>query len=187
MSSPPLSLQLYSLSSLTFGSIVVLWFTSLVVILIHELGHGFACKYFGGEVHEMGFMLMYFQPAFYCNVNDAWSFPAVRARLWVTAAGGWIQLVVASLAAVVWYIAQPGTLMSEIAVAAMIVGGATTLVTNANPLLPLDGYFALTDWLEIPNLRGRALAYFGWWVRRHVLACGIAGAHRRPIVRSACS
>ena len=161
--------QLYSLRTITFGSIVLLWLTGLVVILIHELGHGFTCKYFGGEVHEMGFMLMYFQPAFYCNVNDAWSFPALRARLWVTAAGGWIQLVVASIAAIVWYVATPGTLASEAAVAAMIVGGATTLVTNANPLLPLDGYFALTDWLEIPNLRIRAREYFSWWVRRHVL------------------
>jgi len=85
------------------------------------------------------------------------------------AAGGWIQLVVASIAAIVWYVATPGTLASEAAVAAMIVGGATTLVTNANPLLPLDGYFALTDWLEIPNLRIRAREYFAWWVRRHVL------------------
>ena len=161
--------QLYSLHNITFGSIVVLWLTGLVVILIHELGHGFTCKYFGGEVHEMGFMLIYFQPAFYCNVNDAWSFPTLRARLWVTAAGGWIQIVVASLAAMLWYVATPGTLASEVAVAAMIVGGATTMITNANPLLPLDGYFALTDWLEIPNLRIRAKEYFGWWVRRHVL------------------
>jgi putative peptide zinc metalloprotease protein len=161
--------QLYSLHNITFGSIVVLWLTGLVVILIHELGHAFTCKYFGGEVHEMGFMLIYFQPAFYCNVNDAWSFPALRARLWVTAAGGWIQLVAASVAAMVWYVATPGTLASEAAVAAMIVGGATTLITNANPLLPLDGYFALTDWLEIPNLRIRAREYFAWWVRRHVL------------------
>jgi multidrug efflux pump subunit AcrA (membrane-fusion protein) len=161
--------QLYSLSTITFGSIVVLWFTGLVVILIHELGHGYTCKYFGGEVHEMGLMLIYFQPAFYCNVNDAWSFPTLRARLWVTAAGGWIQLVAASVAAMVWYVARPGTLASEAAVAAMIVGGATTIITNANPLLPLDGYFALTDWLEIPNLRIRAREYFAWWVRRHVL------------------
>ena len=161
--------QLYSLHNITLGSIVVLWLTGLVVILIHELGHGFTCKYFGGEVHEMGFMLIYFQPAFYCNVNDAWSFPTLRARLWVTAAGGWIQVVVASLAAMLWYVATPGTLASEVAVAAMIVGGATTMITNANPLLPLDGYFALTDWLEIPNLRIRAKEYFGWWVRRHAL------------------
>jgi multidrug efflux pump subunit AcrA (membrane-fusion protein) len=161
--------ELYSIRNLTLGSVIVLWLTGLVVILIHELGHGYTCKYFGGEVHEMGFMLIYFQPAFYCNVNDAWSFPALRARLWVTAAGSWIQLVVASVAAMVWYVVRPGTLASELAVAAMLIGGATTIVTNANPLIPLDGYFALTDWLEIPNLRVRALGYLSWWTRRHVL------------------
>jgi multidrug efflux pump subunit AcrA (membrane-fusion protein) len=161
--------QLYSFSNLTFGAVVVLWCTALAVILIHELGHAFTCKYFGGEVHEMGFMLMYFQPAFYCNVNDAWSFPEVRSRLWVTAAGGWIQFVTAGLAALVWAIARPGTLAAEIAVAAMLIGGATTILTNMNPLIPLDGYFALTDWLEIPNLRQRALTYVAWWVRRHAL------------------
>src|SRR5687767_8326105 len=113
--------ELYSFSTITFGTIVVVWLTGLVVILVHELGHAFTCKHFGGEVHEMGFMLIYLQPAFYCNVNDAWSFPTLRARLWVTAAGSWIQLVVAGLAAVVWFVAQPGTLVSEVAVAAMIV------------------------------------------------------------------
>ena len=159
----------YTLSTITFGTVVIVWLTGLVVVLIHELGHGYACKYFGGEVHELGVMLVYFQPAFYCNVNDAWSFPALRSRLWVTAAGGWIQFVIAGIGAIVWLTAQPGTLASQIAVATIIVGGATTLVTNANPLLPLDGYFALIDWLEIPNLRTRAQAYFGWWVRRHVL------------------
>lgn len=157
-----------SLHAITLGNIVILWLTGAVVILIHELGHGFACKYFGGEVRELGFMLLYLQPAFYCNVSDAWSFPERRARLWVTAAGSWIQLVVAALAALVWAVVEPGTLVARIAMAAMLVGGVTTLFTNANPLLPLDGYFALTDWLEIPNLRQRALAHFRWWVRVRV-------------------
>jgi hypothetical protein len=159
----------YSWHALTLGNVIVLWLTGALVILIHELGHGYACKHYGGEVRELGFMLIYFQPAFYCNVSDAWSFPERRARLWVTAAGGWIQLVVASLAALVWWAAAPGTLAANVAVAAMLVGGATTILTNANPLLPLDGYFALTDWLEIPNLRLRAFAHFRWWVRRTVL------------------
>jgi multidrug efflux pump subunit AcrA (membrane-fusion protein) len=160
---------LYAPANVTVGTAVVLWCTLMVVTFIHEIGHGFACKHFGGEVHEMGFMVLYFQPAFYCNVNDAWSFTSLGARLWVTAAGGWIELVVTSLAAIVWTIAQPGTLASEIAITTMLLGGVTAILTNANPLLPLDGYFALTDWLEIPNLRLRALAYFGWWVRRYVL------------------
>ena len=159
----------YSLHTITVANVVVLWVTGAAVILIHELGHGYACKYFGGEVRELGFMLIYFQPAFYCNVSDAWSFPERRARLWVTAAGGWIQLVVASVAAIVWWAAAPNTLVANVAVAAMLVGGASTILTNANPLLPLDGYFALTDWMEIPNLRLRAVAHFRWWLQHYLL------------------
>ncbi|HET9799290.1 MAG TPA: hypothetical protein VFP90_14930, partial [Gemmatimonadaceae bacterium] len=113
----------FSWHALTLGNVIVLWLTGALVILIHELGHGYACKHFGGEVRELGFMLIYFQPAFYCNVSDAWSFPERRARLWVTAAGGWIQLVVASVAALVWWAAAPGTLAANVAVAAMLVGG----------------------------------------------------------------
>jgi putative peptide zinc metalloprotease protein len=105
----------YSLHSLTVGSIAVFIVAALVIVLIHELGHAFTCKYFGGEVHELGFMLLYFQPAFYCNVSDAWSFPERRARLWVTAAGTWIQLLMASLAAIVWWAAAPGTLVADAA------------------------------------------------------------------------
>ena len=158
----------YSLHNLTFGRVLLFWVMAAVVILFHELGHGYTCKYFGGEVRELGFMLLYFQPAFFCNVSDAWSFPERRARLWVTAAGTWIQLVMASLAAIVWWAAAPGTVVAAAAIAVMVVGGVTTVLTNANPLLPLDGYFALSDWLEISNLRHRAFAHFRWWVQQKV-------------------
>jgi len=161
--------SMYSLTTIGVASIAVFWITTIGVVLIHELGHGFTCKYYGGEVHELGFMLLYFQPAFYCDVSDAWSFPARGARLWVTAAGSWIQLVVTSIAALVWWAAAPDTLVAQVCVAAMLIGGAMTLFTNMNPLLPLDGYFALTDWLEIPNLRHRAFAHVGWWFQRRVL------------------
>jgi len=158
----------YSLHNITFADIVILWVVGGAVILIHELGHGYACKYFGGEVRELGFMLLYLQPAFYCNVSDAWSFRERSSRLWVTAAGSWIQLVIASIAALVWWAVAPGTFVARVALAAMLVGGMTTLFTNANPLLPLDGYFALADWLEIPNLRHRAFAHFSWWAKRNI-------------------
>ena len=161
--------NLMHLSGYTWGSFLLLYGTALVIIAIHELGHGFTCKYFGGQVHEMGAMLIYFQPAFYCNVNDAWTFPELKARLWVTAAGSWIQLVLAAVAAIVWWVAAPGTVVSHIALNAVIVGGVTTILANANPLIPLDGYYALSDWLEIPNLRSRAFGYLTWLVRRRVL------------------
>lgn len=161
--------QLTDVGSYTAAHAVLFWCTLLTIILIHELGHGITCKYYGGEVHEMGFMLLYFQPAFFANVNDAWTFPDLRARLAVTAAGSWIEAVVASIAGIVWWIAEPGTLVSQVSLLAFLVGGVFSALTNANPLMPLDGYFALSDWLEIPNLRHRALAHIGWIVRRHVL------------------
>ena len=154
---------------LGFKDLAVLYLTALVVIAIHELGHAYTCKHFGGKVHEMGAMLIYFEPAFYCNVNDAWTFPELRARLWVTAAGSWIQMIVASLAAIVWWAVAPGTLLSQVALAAVVIGGFTTVLMNVNPLIPLDGYYALSDWLEVPNLRQRSFAHLTWVVRSKIL------------------
>lgn len=164
----------YAPQNVTLASLVLLWLTAGVVLLIHELGHGLTCKYYGGEVRELGFMFLYFQPAFYCNVSDAWSFPERRARHWVTAAGSWIDVVLASVAALVWVSVAPGTLIAELSVATMLMAGVTTMLANLNPLLPLDGYFALSDWLEIPNLRHRAFGHFTWWIRRHVFGLQLA-------------
>jgi putative peptide zinc metalloprotease protein len=166
-------LDVADLSRLSAGRVATYVIVTLLVTLVHELGHAFTCKHHGGNVRELGFMLVYLQPAFYCNVNDAWGFPSLRARLWVTAAGMWIQMVVAGVAAVAWWLAAPGTLLSEVMLAAMIAGGLTSVLTNANPLLPLDGYFALTDWLNIPNLRQRGLAWADWWVRHRVLGLDV--------------
>ncbi len=167
-------------SEYTLGRILAFWVTGMTTLAIHELGHGVACKHYGGHVHEMGAMLIYFEPAFYCNVNDAWTFPERKARLWVTAAGGWIQLLIASLAAWVWVVTRPETLVHEVAFAAMVVGGLFTLIANANPLLPLDGYFALGDWMEMPNLRQRGAAMAGWWVKRHLLRLDVPEPAAEP-------
>ncbi len=146
----------------------VFWLSGTAIIVIHELGHGLTCKYFGGKVHEIGAMLFYFQLAFFCNVNDAWTFPERRARLWVTAAGAWIQLVVASIAAMVWWAATPGSMLAYAAFAGVFTGGIATVLMNANPLIPLDGYYALSDYLEVPNLRQRAFAHIGWLLKTRI-------------------
>ncbi len=150
-------------------NLLLLWVTGLTVIGIHELAHGYTCKYFGGQVHEIGAMLFYFEPAFFCNVNDAWTFPELRARLWVTAAGSWAQMVVASVAAIVWWAVAPDTVISTVALSAVLMGGITSVLMNLNPLVPLDGYYALSDWLEVPNLRQRAMAYLSWAFQTRVL------------------
>jgi putative peptide zinc metalloprotease protein len=149
----------------SLGDYVMIWAATTLIIAVHELAHGYTCKHFGGEVHEIGVMMFYFDLAFFCNVNDAWTFPELKSRLWVTAAGSWIEMVLASLAAIVWWVATPGTFASDAALAIFLVGGLAAVLVNLNPLIPLDGYYALSDWLEVPNLRRRAFAHLTWTIK----------------------
>src|SRR5262245_14771281 len=153
----------------SLGYYVLIWAVTTFIIAVHELAHGYTCKHFGGEVHEIGVMMFYFDIAFFCNVNDAWTFPELKSRLWVTAAGSWIEMVVAGIAAIVWWAAEPGTFLSNVSLAVFLVGGIAAVVVNLNPLLPLDGYYALSDWLEVPNLRGRAFGHLSWVIKTRLL------------------
>jgi putative peptide zinc metalloprotease protein len=165
-------LALFDPASYTLGFVATLYITTAAILVIHELGHGLTCKHFGGEVHEIGAMILYFSPGMFCNVSDAWTFERKSHRLWVTFAGSWIQLLVATLAAVVWLAVEPGTAAHRIAFVAMLVGGVYTVLLNLNPLIPLDGYYALMDWLEIPNLRARSFDYLAASLRRSLLDPG---------------
>lgn len=130
--------------------------TLLVVTLLHECAHGLTCKHYGGEVHEIGFLLIYFMPAFYCNVSDAWLLGQKRQRLAVTFAGGYFELFLWSLAAFVWRLTLQDTLVNYLAWVVVSVSGVRVLF-NFTPFIKLDGYYLLSDALDIPNLRQRAL------------------------------
>jgi multidrug efflux pump subunit AcrA (membrane-fusion protein) len=132
---------------------------SLIVIAIHELGHGLTCKKFGGHVHEIGFLLMYFTPCFYCNVNDAWLFERRSERLWVTIAGGYIELFVGALATFVWWLTAPGHPVNVLAFQTALVASVAAVGVNLNPLIKLDGYYGLSDYLGMPNLREHSFRY----------------------------
>src|SRR5947207_3505412 len=123
--------RLYRLSALPLFAAIV-----LLVGSAHEFAHGLTCKYFGGEVHEMGVMLIYFQPALYCNVSDAWLFPDQRRRLWVGLAGPLFELFLWSLATIVWRASEAGGGAHALAYMVMTASGVKTLI-NFNPLLKL--------------------------------------------------
>jgi putative peptide zinc metalloprotease protein len=161
--------ELYNPANFTPALLGSIYLVGTVIFLIHEFGHGLTCKRFGGEVHEMGAMLFYFSPAFFCNVNDAWMFEKRAHRLWVTFAGGWIQLLVAAVAGFIWISTEPGTLVHRVAFLSTLLGGGLSILINFNPLIPLDGYYAAVDWLDMPNLRPRAFATLGALLKRHVL------------------
>jgi putative peptide zinc metalloprotease protein len=149
---------LFSMSSLlSLYSLPLLIVVVFAVVTIHEFGHGLALKYFGGKVEEMGFMLIYFMPAFYCNVSDAWMLKK-RERLLVSLAGGYVQIFIWALATIVWRILAPETLLSQICTIIIAFSGIQTLF-NFIPLIRMDGYYMLSDYVEVSNLRQKSLAY----------------------------
>jgi RND family efflux transporter MFP subunit len=142
--------------ALHWQTLVLAWVALVAATTCHEFAHGLTCKHHGGEVHEVGILLMYFMPCFYCNVSDAWLFKERWKRLLVTFAGGYCDLVVWSLSVFVWRVSLPGTTINHIAWVVMTVCGGRVLI-NCNPLLKLDGYYLLGDATGMPNLmqRGR--------------------------------
>lgn len=133
---------------------------ALITVGLHEFAHGLTCRFFGGEVHEIGFLLIYFQPALYCNVSDAWLFPEKSKRLWVSFAGPYFELFVWAIAVLVWRASEPGTTINQCAMMITAISGFKTLL-NFNPLIKLDGYYILSDALEISNLRAKAFRSVG--------------------------
>jgi putative peptide zinc metalloprotease protein len=161
--------QIFSLYSIPLILVV-----AFAVMTIHEFAHGLTLKHFGGRVEEMGLLFLYFIPAFYCNVNDAWLL-SKRRRIAVSFAGGYAQLVVWAWAAILWRLLAPETLGSRICLIAIAFSGILTLF-NFNPLIRLDGYYMLSDYLETPNLRPKAFRYLKRKVSGWLIGVGSRGA-----------
>jgi multidrug efflux pump subunit AcrA (membrane-fusion protein) len=153
---------------LSLHGLFFIWIVAFTVTTMHEFSHGLTCCHFGGKVKEVGFMLIYFNPAFYCDVSDSWMFPSKRHRMWVTFAGGYFQLIFWGLCTMIWRITDDHTFINDTVLVVIVFAGLQTLF-NFNPLIKLDGYYMLSDYLEIPNLRVKASASFWNWV---------AGKHR---------
>ena len=148
-------------------NLMLLWLTYPVVKLCHELGHAYAVKRGGGEVHELGIMFLVFAPVPYVDASASTAFRSKWRRMGVAAAGILVELFLAALAMFVWRAAEPGAIRS-MAYNVMLIGGISTLVFNGNPLLRFDGYYILSDLLEIPNLGQRSGEYLAYLVKRHV-------------------
>ena len=147
-------------------SLVLAWLTFVSIVVGHEFSHGLTCKYFGGRVHEVGMLLIFLQPGMYCNVSDAWLFPEKSKRLLVTLAGAWFEIFCWAVATLVWRVTDPATLLNYLAMVVATTLGIKSLF-NLNPLIKLDGYYLLSDYLEIPNLRRNAFTHMARsWKRR---------------------
>ncbi|OLD43400.1 MAG: hypothetical protein AUI55_02235 [Gemmatimonadetes bacterium 13_1_40CM_2_70_7] len=148
-------------------NLLMLWLVYPVVKALHELGHAYATKKWGGEVHEIGIMLLVLTPVPYVDASASWGFRDKGKRMVVGAAGILVELFLGALALFVWLNVESGAVRA-VAYNVMLITGVSTVLFNGNPLLRFDGYYVLADAIEIPNLGTRANKYLGYLFQRYV-------------------
>ena len=139
-----------------------------VLKVLHELGHGWVAKRFGCNIREMGVMLLVGVPVPYVDASASAALPGKWRRAAVAFAGIAVELGLAAAAMLVWAEAAPG-LLRAVAFNVVVIGGVSTVLVNGNPLLRFDGYYVLSDLVEVPNLAQRGGQFWGYLANRFVL------------------
>jgi putative peptide zinc metalloprotease protein len=161
--------EFYNFTHKTFADIVQFWVLLFVLGFIHESAHGLTCKHYGGEVHSMGLLFMYLVPCFFVDVTETWVSATKVQRLATIIAGIWIELVVCGFAIIVWINTPPGQWLHELTYKVILLTGVAVVVMNINPLLKIDGYYFLTEFIGIPDLKERSTAFVSGWVQKRIL------------------
>ena len=165
---------------LAVHNLFILWLAFPVIKALHELGHASATKAGGGEVHDMGLILLVLIPVPYVEASAATVFKSKYQRAVVGAAGMIVEVFIAALAFYLWMLIEPGE-MRAILFNVMLIAGVSTLAFNGNPLLRYDGYYILSDLIEMPNLAVRSLRYWEYLIKRYLI--GIADAEQPQATR----
>lgn len=149
----------------TAGRLLTLGFTWCVLKVLHELGHGFSCKWFGGRVTDAGMAFILFAPVAFTDVSSSNAFPLKRQRVTVALAGMIVELSAAAIAVLIWYLSDSPEVRRG-AVDAVLMASITSLAFNANPLMRFDGYYVLVEWLGIDNLYAKGQSQLRYCVDR---------------------
>ena len=146
---------------------LMLGVTWLALKLVHESAHALFCRKYDGEVRDAGVVLIALAPIFYVDVTSSWRFTSKWQRIAVAAAGMYAEIFVGAVAALVWIHSDPGV-VQQCALNVALLSTVTTILFNANPLMRFDGYYILSDWLEIPDLAPQGQGYLSYLGRRYL-------------------
>ncbi len=158
----------FEINALEPDNFLILFFLYPIIKILHELGHAFATKLHGGEVHEMGVNFMLFMPVPYVNVSSSANFRNKYDRILVSSAGILVETFLAALGLLLFLSTQPGILQT-IGFNVFLLGGVSSLFFNGNPLLKYDGYYVLADAIDVPNLFQRSGQYWRYFSQRYLL------------------
>ncbi|EHK65560.1 HlyD family efflux transporter periplasmic adaptor subunit [Achromobacter arsenitoxydans] len=140
----------------------------LVAKTLHEFGHALVATHFGVRVGHMGVAFLVMWPMLYTDTSESWRLAAPRKRLMIAAAGISTELMIAGLATLSWALLPPGILRQACFYLAT-TSWVLSLLLNASPFMRFDGYFILSDLLDMPNLHERAAALARTAIRRGLL------------------
>jgi putative peptide zinc metalloprotease protein len=178
--------EFFAFPGATVPVVLALWVLMLATTMVHELGHAYAVKNFGGRVNRMGTMLMFGLPCLFCDVSDSHLFTNWKHKIYVALGGIYADVVMAVVATALWWATADGTMVNEFASRIMLFCGIMGIAMNANPLIKLDGYFVLAEYLEMPELREHSFRYAGYLLRRYLLGVPlespVAGRARKRIL-----
>jgi putative peptide zinc metalloprotease protein len=159
----------FNFAQKSFADFAEFWLLILVIGFIHETAHGLTCKHFGGQVHSMGLMFLYFVPCFFVDVTESWVSATKIQRLGTIIAGIWIELTVCGVAMIFWLNSAEGAWAHNLAYEVILLTGIAAVAINLNPLIKLDGYYFLTEIIEIPELKERSTAFMSAWFQAKIL------------------
>jgi len=162
------TLQFYNFTEKGFADIAEFWLLAAFVLFFHETGHGLSCKHFGGGVHRMGFTLIYFTPAFFTDVTEAWVYANKWQRIATVISGAWTEMIICAIATPIWWGTPYGTWLHDAAYKLILITGLGVIFFNYNPLIKLDGYYLLTEFLELPDLKEDSTAYTAALVKKYL-------------------
>jgi putative peptide zinc metalloprotease protein len=162
------SLQFFNFTEKSWGDVAIFYVLAVLTMGWHEIGHGHACKHYGGRVPSMGFLLIYLTPAFYTDTSEGYIKGSRIQRLIISLAGVWSELMICAVATVIWWGTTSGTVVHEASYFVMLITGLASVLINWNPLMKLDGYHMLCEILDVPELKENSTAYVSAWVKRNV-------------------
>ncbi len=159
------TLQFYNFTQKSAADLAEFWVLFLILAFFHESAHGLTCKHYGGEVHAMGFHLIYLTPAFFVDVSEAWVYATRWQRFLTILVGIGIEMIFCALATFVWWGTPAGSEVHDLAYKIMLITGVAVVVVNMNPLIKLDGYYAFSEIIGFADIKEKSTAYLSQLVR----------------------
>ncbi|WP_420905189.1 HlyD family efflux transporter periplasmic adaptor subunit [Candidatus Magnetaquiglobus chichijimensis] len=160
------------LHHLESGNLLVGYGLTLIgVKSLHELGHAYTAKRYGCRVPTMGVAFLVLLPMLYTDTTEAWKLSDKRRRRMIACGGMLAEGCLAVFALLAWQFLPPGQ-GREMAFWIATTSLATTLAINVSPFMRFDGYFILSDWLDLPNLHERSFHVARWWLRERLFRLG---------------